>query len=469
MIKETVELIGPSMMKKTIAIFVNPLPYLEKGKKSLLSIADIDLINALTGSFKIDVFCGDPAPSNRDELHCPIHHYLLFQKWLPRVKYKNILYLLWSSGFHRYIYPLIEIFPGIVVLRDENQFESMSRSFIQKKDFSEYRRKMVENFGNQGEIISTSYFLGLPYQFLLSQLNFEEYFSPLSRRVVVNYPLRRGQFSSNSIFSIPHHIPAEMNTLLLQENVHKTKGEEKSIRLCFLSDLLGVLPAEILIGTSTLFAKEGYTVHLDIIAKPAHSFNFDELIQQLDIPSFTYSIVPMSADREKACRLLFLADAIVHCNSFLPTFITTLTPMFHAALLSRKPVFTYLGMKQGANHYPVLDSNELLSKNAESLARGILLHKSGTADTIVEGQSDNFIDFDDSLLLKNIVERYVFIVESTSSSVRYETGPTNVWKQTKTDFFQGGQSLLSKSLPDELKDEIEKIFNSLSPTRLKFR
>ncbi len=125
--------------KEMLAVFT-PLPPIKSG----ISDYSVDILNAISRYFDIDVFIDDGyQPDHTLDRSIHIHNHREF----GAKTYKYILYQMGNSEYHVYMYPYIMSYGGTLVLHDYNMHSVAYHITVQKKNNTEqYRKYLLEDY-----------------------------------------------------------------------------------------------------------------------------------------------------------------------------------------------------------------------------------------------------------------------------------------------------------------------------------
>ena len=129
-----------TMNRKTKLAFFTPLPPMKSG----ISDYSVDILNAISDFFEIDVLIDDGYQADHI-LNRSIR--ILNHREFLKKKYDHVLYQVGNSDYHTYMLPYIEKYGGIVVLHDYNLHSiAYSISTRKKSSLSLYREYLLEDY-----------------------------------------------------------------------------------------------------------------------------------------------------------------------------------------------------------------------------------------------------------------------------------------------------------------------------------
>ncbi|MBN2383934.1 hypothetical protein JXQ70_13745 [bacterium] len=322
------------MVGQRIAVFLNTLPCYEQDRATaVISRADCELVNALATRYELDLFYDGPRPLNASLLTNRLYHYLYYYKLMRQGAYANVLFLIWSSGYNRYMFPLLESVTGLVILREPGIVRAYSEACLAKLDF----RKLIETLsalqGRAGRLLSRSLLLGLPTtQFLIDQIGFEPFFYDKMRGMITNYDPIFPHAPAQTSLMVPHHISlVHWNAPVLQ------KARQNTMSILILSDVIPCSVQKLVYDALSRLRKNDQTIMLyrtGIFAdKPGHQ----------DHSSSPANITECHLTEFMQARTAQLpaVDCIIAFNCAQTWSNPILTSPVLTALTSGKPVITF--------------------------------------------------------------------------------------------------------------------------------
>jgi hypothetical protein len=455
------------MEPENIAVFLNPMEIHSRGRQSLICRADIELVNELALRFHVDAFCDDPLPLNRHELRCPLNHSLIFQRWLRKQPYKNILYLLWSSGIHDSLYNLIEYFPGVIVLRDAHQFNALSRHYVFKKDYKEYLNVMTSNFGRAGRVLATSHFLKLPHSFLGSNIPVERYFAKRARRLVVNYDSIPPGFQSYTIHRIPHHAAKFVGEQKRSQAESFESGT--TYRLVVQGDVIPPLIVQIIVGSCSLLAAEGFFLEIAFLGEMQEPVSLEEWQKKEHFSRLRISNFGFRTDKPRRMEIYRQADAFFTFNSYNPYISDTLCSNLLTAKVTGKPVITFGGREpfllQSRGFLTIPAQDETVNHLVETIRPLLTRNRSvtGSAAQSATGPPAETPAMPDE---SQVVEEYCRLIRESIPTCEVHSRETSVLGLLRQELVNEIDSLTEPSSGAELKQSIDRILNQTMPLRI---
>ncbi|WP_424357762.1 glycosyltransferase [Methanocella sp. MCL-LM] len=140
--------ISDGRSRKLKIAYFSPLPPVKSG----ISDYSENLLPYLLQYSDIDLFVDDFTPTLNDALKkCPIYSYRQFESMAADGCYDMIIYHMGNSIYHAYMYPLIEKYPGIIVMHDYILHGLVYAMTALKGDNSQYVEEMKFSHGSAGE------------------------------------------------------------------------------------------------------------------------------------------------------------------------------------------------------------------------------------------------------------------------------------------------------------------------------
>ncbi|UOF91481.1 glycosyltransferase [Fodinisporobacter ferrooxydans] len=206
-------------IKKRIAFF-SPLRPINSG----ISDYSEELLKELKNYYDIDLIIDDYTPSNAFiKAHFNIINAIEFQ---PQ-KYETIIYQIGNSTYHTYMFPFMEVYPGITVLHDANLHGLMYHIGISGKK-EVYINEMEYCYGELGKEEAIQVLSGqLPPRF--EELSLLQRVIDNSKAIIVHSRMTSGnlavQYSNIPIYYVPMGVdPVNVLNSEEKENIKKSLG-----------------------------------------------------------------------------------------------------------------------------------------------------------------------------------------------------------------------------------------------------
>lgn len=121
-------------------------------QKSGISDYSEELLRHLVSYADIDIFIDDYVPANdRVKSACPVYSYRDFERMAGTTAYDMIVYQMGNSLYHKYMYGLLDRYPGIVVLHDFSLHAMVRAAAYVDNDLQFYVDEMKFCHGSAGE------------------------------------------------------------------------------------------------------------------------------------------------------------------------------------------------------------------------------------------------------------------------------------------------------------------------------
>lgn len=142
--KERPVVIQSSRKDRPKAAFFSPLT----PKKSGISDYSEELLPWLQFYIDVDLFVDDYQPSSEEIIrNFQVFSYRSFDQLFEERKYDIVIYQMGNSEFHEYMYPILQRYPGLVVLHDFNLHGLVHHMTIARGDIKRYNLEIELSYG----------------------------------------------------------------------------------------------------------------------------------------------------------------------------------------------------------------------------------------------------------------------------------------------------------------------------------